>query len=87
MVELDWVLMNYEVTKNSGKPLVILYGAEDPQLTPDNLPGHVTAVRIKPKYPFGTHHTKVSDMFTLPSFGGQKCYILFSFTNWKNLKG
>eukprot|EP00088_Acartia_fossae_P012403 TRINITY_DN16392_c0_g1_i6.p1 TRINITY_DN16392_c0_g1~~TRINITY_DN16392_c0_g1_i6.p1 ORF type:complete len:592 (+),score=114.72 TRINITY_DN16392_c0_g1_i6:30-1778(+) len=59
MVELDWLLMNYEVTKNSGKPLVILYGAEDPQLTADNLPGHVKAVRIKPKYPFGTHHTKM----------------------------
>ena len=59
MVELDWLLMNYEATKNSDKPLVILYGAEDPQLAPDNLPSNVTAVRIKPKYPFGTHHTKV----------------------------
>ncbi len=59
MVELDWLLMNYEATRNSDKPLVILYGAEDPQLAPDNLPSNVTAVRIKPKYPFGTHHTKV----------------------------
>ena len=51
--------MNYEATKNSDKPLVILYGAEDPQLAQNNLPVNIKAVRIKPKYPFGTHHTKV----------------------------
>ena len=26
MVELDWLIMNYEVTRNDKKPLVILYG-------------------------------------------------------------
>jgi len=59
MVELDWLLMNYEVTKNHTKPLVILYGAENPDLTSSDLQTNITAVRIKPKYPFGTHHTKM----------------------------
>ena len=61
--------MNYEATKNSDKPLVILYGAEDPQLAQNNLPVNIKAVRIKPKYPFGTHHTKVH-FFLLKSSEG-----------------
>ena len=33
MVELEWLQMNYEVTRNDKQPLVILYGAENPELT------------------------------------------------------
>jgi len=59
MVELDWLLMNYEVTRNDKQPLVILYGAENPELASSSLQANIRAVRVKPKYPFGTHHTKM----------------------------
>ena len=81
MVDLDWLMMNYEVTRTKDRPLVILYGAENPELASPDL--QVTpfsqwsmlntltisicqevwpscrAVRVKPKYPYGTHHTKM----------------------------
>jgi len=59
MVELEWLQMNYEVTRNDKQPLVILYGAENPELTSSDLPSNIRAVRVKPKYPYGTHHTKM----------------------------
>ncbi len=59
MVEWDWLRMNYEVTKNDSKPLLILHGEDNPDLRPANLPDNVKAVRIRSKYPYGTHHTKI----------------------------
>jgi len=59
MVELDWLTMNYEATKTDHLPLVILYGAENPDLASSNLASNIRAVRVKPKYPYGTHHTKM----------------------------
>ncbi|XP_023331036.1 probable tyrosyl-DNA phosphodiesterase [Eurytemora carolleeae] len=59
MVELDWLMMNYEATKNDKKPLVILYGEENSDLSSNSLQANIRAVRVKPKYPFGTHHTKM----------------------------
>ena len=59
MVDLDWLTMNYEATKTDQLPLVILYGAENPDLASSNLSSNIRAVRVKPKYPYGTHHTKM----------------------------
>ena len=41
MVELDWLMMNYEVTRNEKKPLVILYGQENPELASSNLQDNI----------------------------------------------
>jgi len=64
MVELDWLMMNYEMTRNESKPLTVLYdklgGVEDADgcdLT-EKYP-NITLQKIRPKYPFGTHHTKI----------------------------
>jgi len=62
MVELGFLTMCYELHKVQDLPLVILYGAEDPDLTHPNLPSNIRAIRVKPKYPFGTHHTKMMVM-------------------------
>lgn len=60
MVELEWLLMNYEATGNDQKPLLILYGEENQDLLGKNHGrGNVTSVRIRSPYPFGTHHTKL----------------------------
>ena len=59
MVEWDWLKMNYEVTKNDAKPLLIIHGEENIDLSRERLPENVRAVRVKPRYPFGTHHSKV----------------------------
>ena len=62
MVDLEWTMMNYEVAKTEKVPLVLLYGAENPELSSPDLAQvypNLRAVRIKPKYPYGTHHTKM----------------------------
>ena len=62
MVDLEWLMMNYEVTRTKDRPLVILYGAESPELASPDLQEvwpSCRAVRVKPKYPYGTHHTKM----------------------------
>jgi len=59
MVELDFLTMCYEIHNVQNLPLVILYGAENPDLTSTSLPSNIRAVMVKPKYPFGTHHTKM----------------------------
>jgi len=59
MVDLEWLLMNYEVTKTDKLPLVILYGQDNPELTSNDLQSNIRTIRIKPKYPYGTHHTKM----------------------------
>ena len=62
MVDLEWLMMNYEATKTENIPLVLLYGAENPELSSRELSQvypNLRAVRIKPKYPFGTHHSKM----------------------------
>ena len=51
--------MCYEIHNVQNLPLVILYGAENPDLTSTSLPSNIRAVMVKPKYPFGTHHTKM----------------------------
>ena len=37
MVDLEWLMMNYEVTRTKDRPLVILYGAENPELASSDL--------------------------------------------------
>ena len=59
MVEWEWLKMNYEVTKNAEKPLLIIHGQENEELRPKNLPKNVSARLVKSKFPFGTHHTKL----------------------------
>ncbi|TRY77996.1 hypothetical protein TCAL_04219, partial [Tigriopus californicus] len=62
MIEWAWLQMNYEETGNqaSDKPLLLIYGDDNPELMPvGNLPSNVRAQRVKPRYPFGTHHTKM----------------------------
>jgi len=59
MVDLEWLSMNYEVAKVDELPLVILYGAENPELSSSSLSSNIRAIRVKPKYPYGTHHTKM----------------------------
>ena len=61
MVEYDWLMMNYEVTENDHKPMTIIYGEDNTQLAANNgqPKSNITAKRIKPRYPFGTHHTKM----------------------------
>jgi len=62
MVELDFLTMCYEIHNVQDLPLVILYGAENPDLTSTSLPSNIRPVRVKPKYPYGTHHTKMMVM-------------------------
>ena len=61
MVEYEWLMMNYEVTKNDHKPLTIIYGEENAELAANNgqPKKNITSKRVKPRYPFGTHHTKM----------------------------
>jgi len=73
MVELDWLTMNYEATNTQHLPLVILYGSENPDLASPNLPSNIRAVRVKPKYPYGTHHTKM--MVLLYDDGGVRVVV------------
>ncbi len=40
-------------------PLLLIYGEENPDLAPGCLPSHVRAIRVRPRFPFGTHHTKM----------------------------
>ena len=76
MVDLEWLLMNYEVYKTDDIPLVILYGAENPELSSPNFSEcypNIRAVRVKPKYPYGTHHTKM--MVLLYEDGGVRVVV------------
>ena len=61
MVEFEWLIMNYEVAKCHMKPLTIIYGEENAELAVNNgqIKPNVIAKRVKPRYPFGTHHTKM----------------------------
>jgi hypothetical protein len=45
MVELDWLMMTYEAARVDKKPLVILYGAEAPELTAPGLAPNIRAIR------------------------------------------
>ena len=60
MVDYEWLLLNYEVTSNLHKPLTIIYG-EANELADKNSPlkSNIIAKRVKPRYPYGTHHTKM----------------------------
>ncbi len=40
--------------------MLILYGEDNPDLAPSKLPKNVQAVLVKPRFPFGKHHTKMS---------------------------
>lgn len=61
MVEYEWLMMNYELTNNEDKPLTIIYGEDNRELAINNGQPrrNVTTKRVKPRYPFGTHHTKM----------------------------
>ena len=64
MVELDWLMMNYEVSRNQTKPLTVLYDKlgsvedEDGCDLTEKYP-NLSLHQVKPKYPYGTHHSKV----------------------------
>ena len=45
MVELDWLMMCYAAGRVDTKPLVILYGAETPELASPTLPTNIRAIR------------------------------------------
>ncbi len=45
MVELDWLMMCYAAARVDTKPLVILYGAETPELSAPTLPTNIRAIR------------------------------------------
>ena len=45
MVDLEWLMMNYEVYKTDSVPLVILYGAENPELASSSLAEVYPALR------------------------------------------
>ena len=49
IVEWDWLEMNLEVAKIDSKPLLILYGDDNPDLHASNLPSNVRAIRIRPR--------------------------------------
>ncbi|XP_071452612.1 probable tyrosyl-DNA phosphodiesterase [Hetaerina americana] len=61
MVELEWLLGHYERAGIRTKPLLIMYGVEDPPLKDKRLLGeNIKACHVKPPHPFGHHHTKMS---------------------------
>jgi len=85
MVELDWLLMNYQITKTDKLPLVILHGEDNPSLLPDSLPDNIRAARIKSRYPYGTHHTKMSVL--LYEGGGVRVVVMTANlvgSDWEN---
>jgi hypothetical protein len=45
MVELDWLMMCYAAARVDTKPLVILYGADTPELSAPTLPTNIRAIR------------------------------------------
>ncbi|XP_057366937.1 probable tyrosyl-DNA phosphodiesterase [Daphnia carinata] len=61
MVELGWLLAQYCQHKVQRKPLLVIYGAESEELSEakSRVPT-INTIRVKPKYPFGSHHTKMS---------------------------
>jgi len=62
MVEWEWLQMNYEAMlgkKSEDIPLLIIHGEENIKLRQECLPKNVRALRVKPRYPFGTHHSKI----------------------------
>ena len=76
MVDLDWLMMNYEVTQTENLPLVLLYGQDNPELSSQNLSQthpNLRAVRIKPRTPYGTHHSKM--MVLLYEDGGVRVVV------------
>ena len=61
MVDLELLLMKYGVTLTKDRALVILYGVESlsqPPVLREVCPS-CRAVIEEPKYPYGTHHTKM----------------------------
>ncbi|XP_054269494.1 probable tyrosyl-DNA phosphodiesterase isoform X2 [Macrosteles quadrilineatus] len=56
MVEFGWLVAQYHIAGQRGKPITLLYG----QMDVANLSfPNVTAVEIKCPSPFGSHHTKM----------------------------
>ena len=61
MVDLELLLMKYGVTLTKDRTLVILHGVESlsqPPVLREVCPS-CRAVIEEPKYPYGTHHTKM----------------------------
>ena len=76
MVDLDFLMMNYEVTRTENLPLVLLYGHDSPELSSPHLSEtypNLRAIRIRPKSPFGTHHSKM--MVLLYEDGGVRVVV------------
>jgi len=61
MVELGWLLAQYCYHRVQRKKLLIIYGVESEEMQgAHKLVPTIQTVRVKPKYPFGSHHTKMS---------------------------
>lgn len=61
MVELGWLLAQYCHHRVQRKKLLVIYGVESEEMQEAHkLVPTIQTVRVKPKYPFGSHHTKMS---------------------------
>ncbi|KAL1122267.1 hypothetical protein AAG570_003672 [Ranatra chinensis] len=61
MVEFGWLLAQYHIMGHRGKPLTLLYGETDMELS-DRFKNFLTHVKVVPPSPFGSHHTKMMVM-------------------------
>nr|XP_023029940.1 probable tyrosyl-DNA phosphodiesterase [Leptinotarsa decemlineata] len=61
MIDIDWLLKQYQARKQSLKPLTILYGDDWPDMAKfiDKFCPNVSYKLIKMKDPFGVHHSKI----------------------------
>ncbi|XP_049862724.1 probable tyrosyl-DNA phosphodiesterase [Schistocerca gregaria] len=61
MVELEWLLEQYDSHGYKKKPLLILYEDDGDDFKKcKNIPDNVKGYRVKPGHAFGHHHTKMS---------------------------
>uniref|UniRef100_A0A1B6DYN1 Tyrosyl-DNA phosphodiesterase n=1 Tax=Clastoptera arizonana TaxID=38151 RepID=A0A1B6DYN1_9HEMI len=58
MVEYGFLMAQYHIAGQREKPMTVFYGECDN----NKWHPHITAVKIKPPSPFGSHHTKMSIM-------------------------
>ncbi|KAG5897164.1 hypothetical protein JTB14_020893 [Gonioctena quinquepunctata] len=61
MIDIDWLLKQYQARKQSLKPLTILYGDDWPDMAEfiDKFCPNVSYKLIKMRDPFGVHHSKI----------------------------
>jgi hypothetical protein len=67
-VELDWLMMCYAAARVDTKPLVILYGAETPELSAPTLPTNIRAIRQEHRNQSVNHCCESGMFITDPYF-------------------